>query len=56
MLQSPSGLTLELILNPGEYFSQLLGLRNDHGRSLGCFLVRYVFVIVKCGAERFEYV
>jgi len=48
------GLTLELILDSGDYFPQLLCLRENKGRTLWGFYVRYVLIIMQRSLKRFE--
>jgi hypothetical protein len=49
-----SGLTLELILNSGDYLSQLLSLRDNCACTLRGFLVRHVLIIMQCSLKRLE--
>ena len=53
-MKAPSGLTLELILNSSDYFSQLLSLSDNRGRTLRGFLVCHVVIIMQRSLERLE--
>ena len=53
-MQVPSGLTLELILDSGNYLSQLLSLCDNCGRTLRGFLVCHVLIIMQCSLKRPE--